>query len=598
MSFKHPYTAAFLGGDRQPMSGAAMTSEGLPAETGIISVDAVGMRTLNLAEKIVMTSGVEDMLARWRTEDGADPSKGGRPSIISDTTVLILMSIIAIESRPMHLQQAVDIITRRASNDVLRRLGLPERDKDDYTSAAGLHAWYMRLHRAWNRVRSVVDPYPEVSYHERMTKDEFDAVVKMRDVAAIQAKMKRLAALDNALIMASVAMMPAEHQGAWAGDVCVDGTPIPTAKKGTTRLGQLASSEPDAGWYVRDGEHRGDEQRDGVSKLMWAYEATIATQTFAADDKGTPSLIVGKSMDKPGHRIAENAVQSLDHLIADPSAPKGHFMGDRAYLPGAKAEKLALPLRGAGYKMMGDLSVASRGLNTTYEGAELIDGTWYFPGMPADWKTASVDYYNGTITMEELTDIVDKRQAFALIPKFIDYDGSVTYKSPLRDKWAKLRFDGIEPHPNAKSRKLTKIFRKNLPKRIEDTAVWQRKQLRIPADAGAKYAQQGPAWGTQEWADIYRRGRNTIESRNRLLKNNRLALGDHTRRLVRGFANAALVVALGIVAVNIHLIDSFIKALSTGTLRAARVGRQAQCERFTSIETTRDMAGNDPPVVA
>lgn len=276
MSFKHPYTAAFLGGDRQPMSGAAMTSEGLPAETGIISVDAVGMRTLNLAEKIVMTSGVEDMLARWRTEDGADPSKGGRPRIISDTMVLILMSIIAIESRPMHLQQAVDIITRRASNDVLRRLGLPERDKDDYTSAAGLHAWYMRLHRVWNRVRSVVDPYPEVSYHERMTKDEFDAVVKMRDVAAIQTKMKRLAAFDNALIMASVAMMPAEHQGAWAGDVCVDGTPIPAAKKGTTRLGQLASSEPDAGWYVRDGEHRGDEQRDGVSKLMWAYEASIA----------------------------------------------------------------------------------------------------------------------------------------------------------------------------------------------------------------------------------------------------------------------------------------------------------------------------------
>lgn len=248
--------------------------------------------------------------------------------------------------------------------------------------------------------------------------------------------------------------------------------------------------------------------------------------------------------------------------------------------------------------MMGDLSVASRGLNATYEGAELIDGAWYFPGMPADWKTASVDYYNGTISIEELTAIVDKRQAFALIPKFIDYDGSVTYKSPLRDKWAKLRFDGIEPHPNAKSRKLTKIFRKNLPKRIEDTAVWQRKQLRIPADAGAKYAQQGPAWGTQEWADIYHRGRNTIESRNRLLKNNRLALGDHTRRLVRGFANAALVVALGIVAVNIHLIDSFIKALSTGTPRAARVGRQAQCERFTSIETTRDMAGNAPPVVA
>ncbi|HCG46490.1 MAG TPA: hypothetical protein DEV68_05860 [Corynebacterium flavescens] len=59
---------------------------------------------------------------------------------------------------------------------------------------------------------------------------------------------------------------------------------------------------------------------------MWAYEATTATQTFAADDRA-PRLIVGMAMDKPGHRIAENAVQSLDHLMTDPSVPKCHFMG-------------------------------------------------------------------------------------------------------------------------------------------------------------------------------------------------------------------------------------------------------------------------------
>lgn len=35
-------------------------------------------------------------------------------------------------------------------------------------------------------------------------------------------------------------------------------------------------------------------------------------------------------------------------------------------------------------------------------------------------------------------------------------------------------------------------------------------------------------------------------------------LGDTTRRLVRGFANATLVPALGIVGVNIHLIQKFL----------------------------------------
>lgn len=35
-------------------------------------------------------------------------------------------------------------------------------------------------------------------------------------------------------------------------------------------------------------------------------------------------------------------------------------------------------------------------------------------------------------------------------------------------------------------------------------------------------------------ADTYRRGCNTIESRNALLKNGRMGLGDKPRRLVRG----------------------------------------------------------------
>lgn len=59
-------------------------------------------------------------------------------------------------------------------------------------------------------------------------------------------------------------------------------------------------------------------------------------------------------------------------------------------------------------------------------------------------------------------------------------------------------------------------------------------------------------------ADTYRRGCNTIESRNAFLKNGRMGLGDKTRRLVRGFANATLVAALGIVGVNIHLIQKFL----------------------------------------
>lgn len=598
MSHQHPYTAAYLGGEPQPMSGAAFTSDGAQAQVGIVSVEPVGLHNLNLAEKVVTNSGVKDLIAGWRIEDGYDPKKGGRPSMISDRLALVLMAMLAIGSKPMHIQLATDIITQRATNDLLRRFGLPSRGEEDYVSADGRWAWYMKLHRAWKRIHDVLDPYDDVQLHKRMDRSEFDEIVSMRNIDRIKARMARLVAFNNALVRASVDLMPDEHKSAWRGDVCVDGTPIPAAKTGTTRSSSRVSSEPDAGWYVREGEHRGDEKRDGAGKLMWAYEATIATQTFEADELGTPSLIMGVSLDKPGHRIAENAKAALDSLINDPNAPKGHFMGDRAYLSGSKPEKLQIPLRQAGYRMMGDQSQVSRGLQATYEGAELIGGTWYFPGMPKAWKTASEDYATGLISMSDLGHIVDERQSFALIVKFIGDDGSVTFKSPARDRYATLRVDGIPVHKDAVSRKLRKVFKTNLPKGIEHTAVWKQKQLRIPVTEGAKFAQQGPAWGTQEWANIYRRGRNTIESRNRLVKNNRLAMGDHTRRLMRGFTNAAMIVALGAVAVNLHLISAFIADLSTGRPRVKRGSVQAQCERFTSLDTMREMASNSPPVAA
>ncbi|CAB0546269.1 hypothetical protein I4J00_11250 [Corynebacterium diphtheriae bv. gravis] len=51
------------------------------------------------------------------------------------------------------------------------------------------------------------------------------------------------------------------------------------------------------------------------------------------------------SLDKPCHNIAERAVDVLMRIMEGETVPKGHFMGYRAYRLGAKAEKLAVPLR-------------------------------------------------------------------------------------------------------------------------------------------------------------------------------------------------------------------------------------------------------------
>lgn len=69
---------------------------------------------------------------------------------------------------------------------------------------------------------------------------------------------------------------------------------------------------------------------------------------------------------------------------------------------------------------------------------------------------------------------------------------------------------------------------------------------------------QGLSWGTEEWRKQYS-WRNTIESRNDLLKNGRGGgLGDQTARLMRGFAGQLLAVLIGVCVVNIALIDNWL----------------------------------------
>lgn len=82
----------------------------------------------------------------------------------------------------------------------------------------------------------------------------------------------------------------------------------------------------------------------------------------------------------------------------------------------------------------------------------------------------------------------------------------------------------------------------------------------IPNKEGMRYRQTGPAYKTPEWKKVYGTWRNVIETRNDYVKNNRggAAIGDHTRRPVRGVAAAFFYTALGVVAANASMIRRFL----------------------------------------
>lgn len=136
----------------------------------------------------------------------------------------------------------------------------------------------------------------------------------------------------------------------------------------------------------------------------------MGMRTFSKTEDEMPSLLPGMSLDKPGHNIGKRAQDALSHIISDPEMPKGYFIGDRAYLPNSKPENVAIPLRLAGYKMMGDQRGDSLGFRTHYQGADWIDGTWYVAGMPKKLVDAGVDFHAGKIDETEFATRIEKRK--------------------------------------------------------------------------------------------------------------------------------------------------------------------------------------------
>ncbi|MDN5789630.1 MAG: hypothetical protein L0H25_02000 [Micrococcales bacterium] len=106
-----------------------------------------------------------------------------------------------------------------------------------------------------------------------------------------------------------------------------------------------------------------------------------------------PPIVLGVAFDNPGRNLPANALTIVDANLGH-GRPAGTLVTDRAYLPHAKAEDLALPLRARGYDLVMDYDNSESMLDAqaSHEGAPLIEGTWYCPSMPQPLRDASIDY--------------------------------------------------------------------------------------------------------------------------------------------------------------------------------------------------------------
>lgn len=554
-----------------------------------VMIDRVDGARIARAARIVDDAGVVAMLDGWRGDDGR--GVGGRPRFISDRVMLTLMVVLATEGKPLHVTAARDIICHRATDGALDRLGLPGRGDVDYTSRMAQSRWY---DRAWSAIHRIIDPidlYPETRYRRRYTKDEYAALVAARDPELVAVRRERLTQMTNALVMASVRRIPKAVREKWNGDVVVDATPIPAARLGTSKRSSRVSSEPDAGWYTRRDDHDGGDGTEG--KVFWAYEATLVA---AMMPDGAPHPIIGIALDKPGHQPHMRARDALAHITADADMPKGNLVGDMLYHPNGKPETWQIPMRRAGYTLVGDLPINTRGVTANYAGAVQVGGAWHCPAMPTHLLAAGDDHRAGIIDDDQFAERIEARTAFALRVKERLPGGGAKYMCPARGSGATVSCPLVKGSGKVGSQRV-KIFRSQVPEAADrGRCCTNSSSVTIPVEAGAKFGQQGPAWRTKAWRAAYQPPRATIESRNAILKTGAGAgLGDTTRRMIRGFTAAALFVTLGVVAVNVALIARFIGR--GGTTGGAPVPPSPSSRRESGLDEAAAVP-NAPPLAA
>ena len=268
------------------------------------------------------------------------------------------------------------------------------------TTGRGFQTAYRRVRYCFHAIVSTADP-SALPKNRRLTAGELQARTKPLAPGQATAARDRLEALVNALLEASVSVLSEEERAAFGGGTALDATPVPLFSRGPSKRTGLSASDPDGGWYVREGDHREREDDKGkpLRKLAWALEATIAvTARPPGAPPAHPNLAIGLALTRPGEDPGSTGARVLASVAA-----RGHETGwlgyDRAYtaaLPG----RFHLPARALGYSPVMDYRADQLGIQANSGGALLVEGTWYCPALPEPLIAATASLRDHLITRE------------------------------------------------------------------------------------------------------------------------------------------------------------------------------------------------------
>ena len=530
---------------------------GLPLAGGGISEETVAFAAA-LIDRSGKAPAIEAALAH--------PTGRRRP--LPARAVLTALLCLALDDRPLFLTEATRLLFCRASDASRALLGVT----GTASGRRGFLAAYRRVRYCFHAICSVMDPSP-LPKNRRLTKDDLTARTKPMTPARAQAARGRLEAFLSALIEASVSVLDQEERAAADGGTGLDATPVPLFSRGPSRRTGLSASDPDGGWYVREGDHREREDDTGkpLRKICWALEATIATMARPPGaPPAHPDLAIGLALTRPGEDPGGTGARVLASIAA-----RGHQAGwlgyDRAYTQALPA-RFHLPARALGYKPVMDYRADQPGIQANTGGAILVEGTWYCPALPGPLITATTRLRDHAIGRDLYGQQIAARACYQLKRK----DG------PDAEGYQRLSCPATGKHPGliCPLRQASRSPRDGRAKVLqpppEPPRICTQTAITIAPDIGARYRQDLP-YGSPAWHARYATLRNTIEGLNGLVKDPaHEALAAPARRRVRGIAAQSVFTALLLMAASIRKIRAWRALTASDKARITRRARRRQ----------------------
>jgi hypothetical protein len=360
----------------------------------------------------------------------AAKEKSGRPAVLSYRALIVAMLLTAIDGKGCLASEIAKTLYRRLSVPAMRLLdltALPEAvDADDERK----QRWMIekRVRQALHRLLAVLDP----SIHPKgraMPWVDLRTLDRALTEEEIENRQIALSVFCNSVLQTPYDLLPASVKQKYRGSACIDATPLRIHARGYGVGSETASTDPDAGFYLRTGDHA-ESGEATVRKGFFAYDINlmVAVCDWLGANQYLPALPYVMHLDRPGVDPAGASRRMMAFLHEKGHQPR-YLAGDGLYAL-ADPDTFHTPAREVGWKLVLPVLDDHLGIQTSMEGLIMVEGTWYCPSMPANLINATKDFRGGLITLTEYAERITARETHRARFKGLNKSGTERWGCP------------------------------------------------------------------------------------------------------------------------------------------------------------------------